>query len=386
MPKLCIIGFDDDKVIKDFIRLHVEKLPGEKVCLTHWFPDYKHNGRTIRYFHSLRPRRAKLGKLLPQFLYHRLVTAREGSEEAILDALGGFFRDHQVDCILAEFGDTGAAICPYAVELGIPLVVHFHGHDAHRQSLLTPDLRSRYRYMFDHAAAILVVSRHMEKALVEMGCPPGRITYNPYGPRESFFEVQPDYRSTVLSVGRFTDIKANYLVLMAFREALRSCPEARLVMAGEGELLETCKTLAEVWGIRDRVEFPGAVPHADVTRLFAEACCFAQHSVTPSYGDAEGTPNTILEAGAAALPVVATRHAGISDVVVEGRTGFLVDERDVEAMASQLVTLLSDPERRREVGTAAQRHIRENFSSDRHIARLAAVIKSARGGGCELEE
>jgi glycosyltransferase involved in cell wall biosynthesis len=386
MPKLCHIGHDNNPVIKDFIRLHVEKLPGEKVCLTHWFPDYEHVGRTIRYFYSRHPLRAKLRKLLPQFLHHRLVTARQYDEPAILDALDGFFDAHGVDCILAEFGDTGAAICPTAVKLGVPLVVHFHGHDAHRQSLLTEELRSKYRYMFEHAAGILVVSRHMENALVDLGCPRKRITYNPYGPRESFFELAPDYRSTVLSVGRFTDIKANYLVLMAFREALRSCPEARLVMAGEGELLETCKTLAEVWGIRDQVEFPGAVPHADVTRLFAEACCFAQHSVTPSYGDAEGTPNTILEAGAAALPVVATRHAGISDVVVEGRTGFLVNERDVEAMASQLVTLLSDPERCREMGTAARRHIRENFSSDRHIARLAAVIKSARGGGCELEE
>jgi colanic acid/amylovoran biosynthesis glycosyltransferase len=386
VSKICHIGFDDDQVIKDFIRLHVENLTGEKVCLNHWFPDLKYQGRTIRHFYSRHPLRAKLRKLLPQFLYHRLVTAKEYGEPAILDALGGFFDAHNVDVILAEFGDSGAAICPYAVKLGPPLVVHFHGHDAHRKSLLTAEMRESYQYMFKHASAILVVSRHMEDALVALGCPPERITYNPYGPRESFFEVTPDYRQTVLSVGRFTDIKANYLVLMAFREALKTCPEARLVMAGEGELLETCKTLAEVWGIRDRVDFPGAIAHAEVPRLFAEACCFAQHSVTPSYGDAEGTPNTILEAGAAALPVVATRHAGIADVVVDGATGFLVEERDFEGMARQLVTLLSDPERCREIGAAARQHIRENFSSDRHIARLAAVIKSARGGGCELEE
>jgi colanic acid/amylovoran biosynthesis glycosyltransferase len=378
MPTLCLIGFDDDKVIKDFIRLHVEKLPGEKVCLTHWFPDYKHEGRTVRLFHSRDPLRAKLRKLLPQFLYHRLVTAREQEEPALLDAFGGFFEAHGVDCILAEFGDTGAAICPLAVKLGIPVVVHFHGHDAHRRSLLTPERRKQYEFLFEHAAAILVVSRHMEKAIVEMGCPPGRLVYNPYGPRDAFFDVRPDYRPTVLSVGRFTDIKANYLVLMAFREALKTCPTAQLVMAGEGELLETCKTLAEVWGIAGQVDFPGAVPHAEVPRLFAEACCFAQHSVTPSYGDAEGTPNTILEAGAAALPIVSTLHAGIPDVVVDEQTGFLVEERDVEAMAKHLVTLLTNPERCREMGAAARQHIRENFSSERHIACLAGVIERAR--------
>ncbi len=378
MPKLCIIGFDDDKVIKDFIRLHVERLPGEKVCLTHWFPDYKHRGRTIRYFHSLRPIRAKLRKLLPQFLYHRMVTTQEGSEAAVLDALGGFFRDHQVDCILAEFGDTGAAISPYAVKLGVPLLVHFHGHDAHRNSLLTPRLRQQYRYMFEHAAGIFVVSRFMEQALVDLGCPRERITYNPYGPRDSFFEVRPDYRPTVLSVGRFTNIKANYLVLMAFREALKSCPDARLVMVGDGELLETCMTLAKVWGIADRVDFPGALPHAEVSHLFAEACCFAQHSVCPSYGDAEGTPNTILEAGAAGLPVVATRHAGIRDVVVEGQTGFLVEELDVKGMAGHMVLLLSDQERCRRMGNAAREHIRRNFTAERHVGRIQEAIELGR--------
>jgi colanic acid/amylovoran biosynthesis glycosyltransferase len=378
MPKLCIIGFDDDKVIKDFIRLHVERLPGEKVCLTHWFPDYKHEGRTIRYFHSLRPLRAKLRKLLPQLLYHRLVTAREGTEEAILDALGGFFRDHQVDSILAEFGDTGAAICPYAVKLGIPLLVHFHGHDAHRRSLLTPELRQQYRYLFEHAAGIFVVSRFMEQALVDLGCQRERITYNPYGPRDSFFEVRPDYRPTILSVGRFTNIKANYLVLMAFRKALESCPDARLVMAGEGELLETCKTLAMVWGIADRVDFPGSLPHAEVSRLFAEACCFAQHSVCPSYGDAEGTPNTILEAGAAGLPVIATRHAGIRDVVVEGKTGPLVEELDVGGMAEHMAALLTDRERCRTMGEAAREHIREHFTAERHVGRIREAIELGR--------
>jgi len=378
MSKLCVIGFDDHKVIKDFIRLHVEKLPGEKVCLTNWFPEYKYKGRTIRYFYSAHPLRAKLRKLFPQFLYHRLVTAKENSEPAILDALDGFFTEHEVDCLLIEFGNTGAAVCPSAVKLGIPLVVHFHGHDAHRLPLLTPELRSKYEYMFQHAAGILVVSRHMENALVDLGCPRERITYNPYGPRDTFFDVEPDYRPTALSVGRFTDIKANYLVIMAFREALRSCPNARLVMVGDGELLETCKTLADVWGIADRVEFPGPVPHAEVPRLFAEACCFVQHSVTPSYGDAEGTPNTILEAGAAALPVVSTRHAGIPDVVVEGETGLLVDERDIKEMARHLVTLLSNSERSREMGTAARLHIRENFSCEQHIDRIEKILSRIR--------
>jgi glycosyltransferase involved in cell wall biosynthesis len=218
----------------------------------------------------------------------------------------------------------------------------------------------------------------MHRTLIDLGCPPHKLIYNPYGPREKFFAVQPNYQPTVLSVGRFTDIKANYLVLMAFQKALHQAPNARLVMAGSGELLETCRTLAEVWKMTHAVEFPGPVPHTHVHELFANACCFAQHSLTPSYGDAEGTPNTILEASAAGLPVVATRHAGIPDVVIHGQTGLLVDERDVDRMGSHLAELLNDPVRCRRLGENARLRISRNFSSASHISRLNEAIRCAR--------
>jgi colanic acid/amylovoran biosynthesis glycosyltransferase len=377
MATLCIIGVDDDRVLKDFIRVHVESLAGPKVCLDHWYPDYRLNGRTIRYFHSTHPARAKLRKLLPQVLYSRMVTRHELSEESVHDALSGFFRDHRVDVILAEFGPSGADICKHAEALGIPLIVHFHGHDAHRTSVVE-EYRGRYREMFRYAHRVLSVSHYMTRALVDLGADASKIVYNPYGPRQRFYEIRPDYRKTILSLGRFTDIKANYLTLMAFRIALETEPDTELVMAGSGELLEMCKTLATAWGISDRVSFPGAVAHAETAELFAHACCFVQHSVTPSYGDAEGTPVAILEAGAAGLPVVATRHAGISDVVIDGETGYLTAEHDVNGMAAAMVELLGNPSRCRSMGNAARQHVRSNFSIEEHVSRLQNAIDSAR--------
>ncbi len=373
----CIIGVDQDRILKDFIRVHVEYLRGDKVCLDHWYPDYRHEGRTIRYFYSTQPRRMKLKKLLPQAFYHRWVTRHEMSDGAIHDAMAGFFRAHNVDVILAEFGASGADICRHARAAGIPLVVHFHGHDAHRRREVE-QYRERYREMFEYAFRIMSVSHFMTQALVELGADPARIVYNPYGPRESFFDVQPDYRKTFLALGRFADIKANYLTLAAFREVLKVCPEARLVMVGDGELLESCRTLAQVWGIDASVTFTGAIPHAEILPLFSEACCFVQHSVTPSYGDAEGTPVAILEAAAAGLPVVSTRHAGITDAVVHGESGFLVEERDVSGMAAYMCRLVQDPALCRTMGASGRRHIRSNYSIERHIERLQQAIDGAR--------
>ena len=380
MGTICIVGVDQDRVLKDFVRAHVEYLKGNKVCLDHWHPDYSHEGWTVRYFYSTRPRLMKLKKLLPQALYQRWVIRNELSPRAINDAMAGFFRAHDVDVVLAEFGATGADICSTVRDLGIPLVVHFHGHDAHRLKEVD-QYRERYRQMFDYAFRIMSVSHVMTRALIELGADPERIIYSPYGPRESFFDVKPDYRKTFLALGRFTNIKANYLTLAAFRDVLPACPEARLVMVGDGELLESCRTLAGVWGIDDKVRFTGAIPHDDVLPLFAEACCFVQHSVTPSYGDAEGTPVAILEAAAAGLPIVSTRHAGITDAVVQGESGFLVDERDVAGMAEFMTRLILNPELCRQMGERGRQHIRANYSIAQHIERLQTAIDGARLSG-----
>jgi glycosyltransferase involved in cell wall biosynthesis len=377
MGRLCIAGVDDNPVLKDFVRAHVEFLQDEKICIDHHAPDFVYNGRRLRFFHSTHPLQRKIRGILPHAVYARMFDRPEVANAERADALRAFFTEYKVDCILAEFGTTGASIAPAAEAAGIPLVVHFHGHDAHRASVVN-EYRSRYCAMFEYAHAVLAVSKYMVDTLVNLGAERSKIVYNPYGPRDKFYALRTDYRPSLLAVGRFTDIKANYLTLAAFKEACYDVPDARLVMVGDGELLETCKTLARAWGIADRVEFTGSIAHAEVDRRFEQSCAFVQHSVSPSYGDAEGTPVTILEAQASALPVVATRHAGIPDVVVHERTGFLVDELDIAGMASWMNYLLKNPELCRTLGMAARDHVRRNFSLSQHIRRVQDAIDGAR--------
>jgi colanic acid/amylovoran biosynthesis glycosyltransferase len=88
-------------------------------------------------------------------------------------------------------------------------------------------------------------------------------------------------------------------------------------------------------------------------------------------------PNAILEASASGLPVVATRHAGIPEVVVDGETGFLVEERDVEGMARQMTRLVLEPGLVAELGRAGRRRMQESFSIDSRIARLWEIIRAS---------
>jgi colanic acid/amylovoran biosynthesis glycosyltransferase len=374
---ICIVYGNRPLISETFLAAHLERLTGEKVVLYNYFPEYTYQGRTLRYFYSQRPWLMKAKRMLPQFLYDRWVTRHEHSAERTRDFILAFLKQHRVDVILAEYGFNGADITPYAQELGIPLVVHFHGHDAHRE----PELQlycDRYREMFDYARCLVSVSHTMTAALVRMGADESKIVYNPYGAREYFFDIEPDYRPTLLAVGRFADIKAPYLTLMAFKFTADRIPEARLVMVGDGPLLETCKSLVTMWGLTGRVEFKGALPHSEALPLFSQACGFVQHSVTTSYGDSEGMPNSILEAGAAKLPVIATRHAGISTAVIEGVTGFLVEERDVHGMAEKMCTLLANREHCRRMGAYAREHIRQHYHISRHVQGLQDVINETR--------
>lgn len=356
---------------------HVDSLCGEKVVLDGYYPDFSYRGRNILHFFSTHPRREKILRLLPQFLYDRVVERHRRSSTRVHDALQAFFNTHDVDVVLAEFGNVGADICEHTHRLGIPLIVHFHGHDAHRSSVVS-EYFEKYQRMFKVAFRIITVSQYMTDALTKMGADPEKITLNPYGPNESFFDNESTFDDVVVAVGRFTDIKAPHLTLLAFQRVLQTCPNVKLVMGGHGELLEACQTLVKAIGIESSVVFPGALRHDQVPEIFSNACCFVQHSVVPTYGDAEGTPVAILEAAAAGLPVVSTRHAGIRDAVIHEESGFLVDERDVEGMANAILTLVTNKELCRKMGASGRAHIRGHYSIERHLGCIDAIIAEAR--------
>ncbi|GHB37203.1 glycosyltransferase family 4 protein [Mongoliitalea lutea] len=375
--KICIIQSGTSNFSGSFIKAHAELMKGDKVLLHGPSYDWHFKNRAIRFFYSKNPLLQKIKKALPHWLYHKRVNLWQNTFEGKLDALAGFFKTHKVDVVLAEFGFQGAVIAPYLEKLGIPLVVHFHGHDAHRDTLLNESIVNDYQFMFNYAHKIVSVSHFMTDKLLRLGAPHDKIVYNPYGPQDFFYDIKPAYGNIILNVGRFTDIKAPQLTLLAFKNALPQCKGAHLIMVGTGELLEACISLSKAWRIEDHVTFTGGINHDQLIPYFKEACMFVQHSVQPSYGDAEGTPNAILEASAASLPVVSTKHAGISQAVLNEKTGFLVDEYDVASMTKAIVRLYNDKSLCHQMGDAGKLHIQLNYNISRHISILDELMISA---------
>jgi glycosyltransferase involved in cell wall biosynthesis len=232
--------------------------------------------------------------------------------------------------------------------------------------------------LFAYASAIIGVSKHMVGQLKTLGAPSEKVFYNPYGvDLLKFKPASPDRAPMqVIAVGRFVEKKAPYLTILAFQKILQRLAEAKLVMVGTGSLQDMCHQLVKALRIEHAVEIKGAVDHDRVAAFMQQSRVFVQHSLVPASGDTEGTPLAILEAGAAGLPVVSTRHAGITDAVIDGKTGILVNEGDIDAMAGGIHDLLTNPALAREMGNTAREHISQNFNSDHSITRLRQILES----------
>ena len=316
---------------------------------------------------------------IPERAAHKMRRALlgEGLDGETRAAYVKAFRRYGVEAVLAEYGTTGVFVMDACRELGLPLVVHFHGYDASVRDLLEEHAEA-YREMFRRASAIIAVSEAMRRKLVSLGAPPAKIHVIACGVDCAAFDKSDPASAppVLLAVGRFIEKKAPHITIEAFSKAHRVVPEARLRMVGDGPLLSECRTLAQTLGVAGAVDFLGAQSHAVVQEEMRRARSFVQHSVEAANGDCEGMPVAVLEASASGLPVVSTRHAGIPDVVVDGETGFLVDERDADAMAERMIRLLREAQLARKLGEAARRRTQSRFSRQQSEGRLWAVIQS----------
>lgn len=184
---------------------------------------------------------------------------------------------------------------------------------------------------------------------------------------------QPTGRFIMGTIGRMQAVKDQLTLAHAFIEVLRLRPDWRalvaLVMVGDGPLREQAQRLLCEAGLADIVWLPGT--RSDTPALLNALDLF----VLPSL--AEGISNTILEAMACAVPVLATRVGGNPELVVEGVTGQLVARADPAALAHLLVSYVEDPARAVAQGVAARARIESDFSLAGMLERYAQLYRES---------
>jgi glycosyltransferase involved in cell wall biosynthesis len=292
-------------------------------------------------------------------------------------ALVNSLKSNKIDVILAEYGTTAAMYLEAIKKSKLPLIIHFHGYDASKYQILKT-YKERYKEMFVYSSFVIAVSQVMYNKLLSLGCPKEKLIKNTYGPNDIFFKNVPTFsKQQFIAIGRFTNKKAPYYTLLAFKQVLSSYPKAKLIMAGVGSLLNTCENLVKYYQIENAVEFVGVITPQEFLRYLESSLAFVQHSITAKDGDMEGTPLAILESSAAGLPVVSTIHAGIPDVIIHDKTGFLVKEHDVDEMSKYMTRLLLNNELARTMGKNNRKNIAKLFSMKMHIDKINELLQKA---------
>lgn len=280
------------------------------------------------------------------------------------------------DVIHAHFGPQGYGSLGLAKRTGARLVTTFYGYDLSRLPRQEPGWRERYRRLFAEGDLFLVEGPHMREQLIELGCPADKAKIQRLGVdlgRLPLDTREPDADGSirVLVAGNLTEKKGMAYALEAFARVARARPEMRLTLIGnpadavEGRAIRAqLDEIVERNALQSRVTISGPVPYAQLIREFYRHHIMLAPSVHAANGDNEGgAPVTIIEASASGMPVLATTHCDIPQVVLNGESGYLVAERDVDALADRLEQLASQPESWPSMGRAGRHHVERIFDT-----------------------
>lgn len=267
------------------------------------------------------------------------------------------------------------------------LVALTHGHEAAWAAL--PGARTVLRRIGDDVDAVTYLGSYTRTRIAASLSPTATHRMAPLTPGvdADVFAPNPARRAqrrralgvgerpVVLCVSRLMRRKGQDVLVEGWPHVLRSVPDAVLLVVGDGPERAALQRAVRSAEVDDSVRFTGSVPASDLPSYYAAADVFAMPARTRRGGlDVEGLGIVYLEASASGLPVVAGASGGAPDAVLPGQTGFVVDGRDVDAVAKCISDLLVDADVRRRLGAQGRRWVGEFWTWDRQVQRLRALL------------
>jgi colanic acid/amylovoran biosynthesis glycosyltransferase len=259
--------------------------------------------------------------------------------------------------------------------------VHFHGFDLSR--FVRKKGKGVYESVFRHAECILPVSGKWKELCLSSGCPEGKLSVHHMGVDTGYFTMRdPSQENTglVLTVGRLIEKKGMDSALRAISLVKRSGVTFRYVIIGDGPLKIRLEEMVHQLHLDDEVEILEPVTSEEIRSFLQTSSIFLLPSVTAKNGDQEGIPVVLMEAMSTGIPVISTFHSGIPELVEDGAQGYLVPERDVEQLASRIIELLQDREKRMSLGRKGREKVTSLFNIDGLNDRLIDIFEGMTEG------
>jgi colanic acid/amylovoran/stewartan biosynthesis glycosyltransferase WcaL/AmsK/CpsK len=284
--------------------------------------------------------------------------------------------------------------CPFAQDarqslrfrrLGVlegKLVVALRGADVSRY--VARRGKRVYRQLFREGELFLPVCRALADRATSLGCPPSRMVVHHTGINLGRFPFRPrGYQAgeqlRLVSIGRLVEKKGIEYALQGVRELVSDGLDLSYDIVGDGPLRRPLESRIQQMGLGGRVRLLGWLGHRQVSEWLDRSHVLLAPSVTADNGDQEGIPNIIREGMAVGLPVIATVHSGIPELIEDGVSGYLVPERDAAALAAGIRHLAGHPAEWRPLTAAARAKVEEDDIeklNDRFVALLEGVTRS----------
>jgi colanic acid/amylovoran biosynthesis glycosyltransferase len=283
------------------------------------------------------------------------------------------------DVIHCHFGTVGWLFLLLKYVLPASYITSFHGFDL---LYFGKKGKQAYRRMFIFSDSIIANSDFTRKKLSELGCPEDKIVTIPVGMRMDKYPfrpriLKPGNTINLLTVARLVEVKGlEYSIMAVAKLVPRYHLQYRIV--GEGQLRPNLENLIFKLSLSGTVSLLGEISREELAEQMDKAHLFILPSVTSKNEGQETAGSSLREAMASGIPVVATNSGGIRESVTDGVSGYLVPERNADAIAERLEFLFNHPDIWPEMGGAGNRFVEEQFEFKKQIEKLAGVYRKLR--------
>lgn len=297
------------------------------------------------------------------------------------------------DIIHCHFGPVGV-LGANLKQLGLSekLVVTFHGYDL-SMVLQKNTRRHPYENLFIESDLILPISETWRRKLSEIGAPIERMTVHRVGiDLSSFIFSEKNIRRAkslkIVSTARCVEKKGLKYGIEAVARVKANYPnlDVKYELIGDGPLFDELVSMARQLGVSDSITFHGSMSHSKVRSILSSSDLFMLPSVTSRNGDQEGIPVAIMEAMALGVIVLSTEHSGIPELVEHGKSGYLVPEKDSNALAVGINFFATHSNTLSLMRNAARAKVELEhdlqFQNDSLVRHYEKLFNSATVGGC----
>lgn len=287
------------------------------------------------------------------------------------------------DIIHAQFGNLGfRALLLKDLCHDARLVVMFRGFDISQQ--VQAEGPNVYRSLFRQADFCLTNCDFFRQRLLALGCPLDKIRVHYSGLDCSKFtptlRSQPASEIRIAATGRLVEKKGFEYSIRAITKVAERYPNITFNIIGDGPLRSELSALIERLDMEENIHLLGWRDEQEIMEILTRSHLFVAPSVTATKGDQDAPINVLKEAMALGLPVVSTIHGGIPELVEHDVSGLLVPERDADAIAQALTTLIAHPERWSTMGAAGRAYVEAHYNLDTLNDRLLALYRQLTNG------